>query len=243
MAERVISLNHVQRTAGALSLATPTSIVNLTVHGIGTPIRELDPGEDAFWVTVEQFEDVLEAVLRRSDVRVTFDDGNESDLEIALPHLLKHRLTAQFFIPAGLLGMPGRMDKDGVRELVRAGMSIGSHGWAHRDWRRLAPGQEHDEFVEAHRVLEELTGKPVAEVSVPFGSYDRHVLRRLREAGASRVYTSDGGRASPDSAFQARTSLPSDVDPAWISGVVEGVPSLPRRARRIAARTVKRLRG
>jgi peptidoglycan/xylan/chitin deacetylase (PgdA/CDA1 family) len=213
------------------------------VHGIGTPIRELDQGEDAFWVTVEQFEDVLDTVPRRSDVRVTFDDGNESDLGIALPHLLKRRLTAQFFIPAGLLGMPGRLDRDGVRELVRAGMSIGSHGWAHRDWRRLGPGQELEEFVEAHRLLEELAGKPVSEVSVPFGSYDRHVLRQLREAGATRVYTSDGGRARSDSSLQARTSLPSDVDSAWISRVVEGVPSLPRRARQIAARTVKRFRG
>jgi len=226
-----------------LSLATPTSIVNLTVHGIGTPIRKLDEGEDAVWVTVEQFEGVLDTVPRRSDVRVTFDDGNESDLEIALPHLLKRGLTAQFFIPAGLLGMPGRLDRDGVRELVRAGMTIGSHGWAHRDWRRLGPGQKHEEFVEAHRLLEELAGKPVSDVSIPFGSYDRHVLQRLREAGATRVYTSDGGRARPDSSLQARTSLPSDVDSAWIGRVVEGAPSLPRRARQIAARTVKRFRG
>ena len=224
-------------------MATPTSIVNLTVHGIGTPTRELEKGEDAVWVTVEQFEDVLDAVVRRSDVRITFDDGNSSDVEIALPHLLKRRLTAQFFIPAGLLGMPGRLDTDGVWELVRAGMSIGSHGWAHRDWRRLVPGQEHAEYVEAHRVLEEIAGKPVFEVSVPFGSYDRHVLRRLRENRVVRVYTSDGGRARPDSPLQARTSLPSTVDSAWISRVVEGVPSLPRRARQIAARTVKRLRG
>jgi hypothetical protein len=43
--------------------------------------------------------------------------------------------------------------------------------------------------------------------------------------------------------LQARTSLRSDVDSAWLSRVVDGVPSLPRRARNIAVRTVKRLRG
>jgi peptidoglycan/xylan/chitin deacetylase (PgdA/CDA1 family) len=226
-----------------LSVATATSIVNLTVHGIGTPTRELDPGEDAVWVTVEQFEDVLDTVQGRRDVRVTFDDGNESDLEIALPHLLKRGLIAQFFIPAGLLGRPGRLDRGAVRELVRAGMSIGSHGWAHRDWRRLDSGQEREELLAARRLLEELAGNPVPAVSVPFGSYDRHVLRRLRDAGVTRVYTSDGGRTRPDSSLQARTSLRSDVDSAWLSRVVDGVPSLPRRARNIAVRTVKRLRG
>jgi peptidoglycan/xylan/chitin deacetylase (PgdA/CDA1 family) len=224
-------------------VAAPTSIVNLTVHGIGTPIRELDPGEGDVWVTVEQFEDVLDAAMRRPHVRITIDDGNASDLEIALPHLAKRGLTAQFFVPAGLLGRPGRLDRDGVRELVRAGMSIGSHGWAHRDWRRLAPGQEQEEFVEARRLLEELAGMAISEVSVPFGSYDRHVLRRLRETDATRVYTSDGGRARDGSPLQARTSLRSDVDSAWVSRIVDGVPPLPLRARQVAARTVKRLRG
>jgi peptidoglycan/xylan/chitin deacetylase (PgdA/CDA1 family) len=224
-------------------VAISASIVNLTVHGIGTPQRQLEPGEDAVWVTVEQFEEVLDAVAGRPDVRITFDDGNFSDLEVALPHLVKRGLTAQFFVPAGLLGMPERLGADDVRELVRAGMPIGSHGWGHCDWRRLAPGQEHEELAGAHRVLGELAGEPVSAVSIPFGSYDRHVLRRLRAAGVARVYTSDGGRARQDSWLQARTSLRSDLDSAWIGGVLDGTPPLPRRARQLAARTVKRLRG
>ena len=224
-------------------MTTLRSVVNLTVHGIGTPARELDDGEDDVWVTVEQFEDVLDAVMARPDAQITFDDGNASDVEIALPHLVKRGLTARFFIAAGLLGQPGRLNRDGVRELVRAGMTIGSHGWAHCDWRRLGPGQEHEELVAAGRVLDELAGTPVSEVSVPFGSYDRHVLRRLRAARVSRVYTSDGGWARPDSWLQARTSLRRTIDSTAISQVLDGVPSPSRRARQIAARTVKRIRG
>jgi peptidoglycan/xylan/chitin deacetylase (PgdA/CDA1 family) len=222
-------------------VAAPTSIVNLTVHGIGPAARVLDPGEHDVWVTVEQFEEVLDAVTGRQDVRLTFDDGNASDVEIALPHLMKRELTAQFFVAAGLLGRPGRLDGDGVQELQRAGMRIGSHGWSHCDWRRLAPEHEHEELVAANRVLAELAGGPVSEVSIPFGSYDRRVLRRLREAGATRVYTSDGGHARHDSWLQARTSLRSSVNSDWIDKVL-GRPSVPARARQIAARTVKRLR-
>lgn len=225
-------------------MAAPTSIVNITVHGIGTPDRPLDPDEGDVWVTVEQFEEVLDAVVGRPDVRITFDDGNASDVEIGLPHLLKRGLTGQFFVAVELLEQPGRLDRDGVRELARSGMTIGSHGWAHCDWRTLAPGREREELVEARRVLKELVGEPVSEVSIPFGSYDRHVLRRLRHSGVTRAYTSDGGRARPDSWLQARTSLRSTTtDSAWIENLLNGTPSVPRRARQLAARTVKRLRG
>ena len=53
-------------------------VINLTVHGIGEPPRELEPGEDRTWVTVRQFEQVLDAAAGRDDVRITFDDGNAS---------------------------------------------------------------------------------------------------------------------------------------------------------------------
>lgn len=226
----------------------PDSVVNLTVHGIGKPVRELEPGEDGAWVSVEQFERVLDAVVGRPDVRITFDDGNASDVEIALPRLVERGLVAEFFILAGLLGQPGRLDLDGVRSLLDAGMSIGSHGWAHRDWRRIDwsqadAGQAAEEISDAHRVIGELTGEPVDSVAIPFGSYDRHVLRRLRQARLTRVYTSDGGRAAPNSWLQPRNSLHSQLDDAWVQRVLSRSAPLATQARNRAARALKRLRG
>jgi peptidoglycan/xylan/chitin deacetylase (PgdA/CDA1 family) len=222
---------------------SPTSVVIMNVHGIGVPTRILDAGEDEVWVTVAQFERVLDAAVGRPDVRLTFDDGNMSDVDVALPRLLERGLHAEFYIAAGLLGEQGRLDKDGVRELCRAGMSIGSHGWAHRDWRRLTPDEAHEELAEAPRFLSEITGTPVSSVSIPFGSYDRYVLRRLRQAAVSRAYTSDGGRARDGKWLQARNSLRHTVDDAWIGSTMLGLPSLPQQARQVAARTVKRIRG
>ncbi|MFF3442160.1 polysaccharide deacetylase family protein [Streptosporangium sp. NPDC002721] len=219
------------------------SVVNLTVHGIGATNRELDPGEDLTWVGVEQFERVLDAVAGRRDVRITFDDGNASDVEIALPRLLDRGLTAEFFVLAGLLGEPGRLDEEGVRELVAAGMSVGSHGWAHRDWRRMDTEQSAREITGACRALAELTGRPVSRVAIPFGSYDRHVLAGLRRAGVTRAYTSDGGGARPGSWLQPRNSLRHDLDAGWTAHVLDGRPSPVLRARRLAARAVKRTRG
>src|SRR6185436_18150820 len=101
----------------------------------------------------------LETVAGRSDVLLTFDDGNASDVDIALPLLMKAKVKAEFFVCAGLLGSPGR---------------------AHRDWRTVTESESEQEFVAAHRVLAKLTGAPVTTVAIPYGSYDRHVLRHLR---------------------------------------------------------------
>jgi len=70
------------------------SAVILTVHGIGPTSRSLDPGEDRTWVTLKQFEQVLDAAAGRPEVQITFDDGNASDIEIALPRLLQRGLSA-----------------------------------------------------------------------------------------------------------------------------------------------------
>jgi peptidoglycan/xylan/chitin deacetylase (PgdA/CDA1 family) len=220
---------------------TKRTVAILNVHGIGPVDRKLEPGEHRTWVTVDQFEEVVEAVADRPDVLLTFDDGNMSDIEVALPRLVKAGLRAEFFVCAGLFGRPGRLDADGLRELLAAGMSVGSHGWLHRDWRKIDEAEAREEIAEAHRVIGEIVGAPVTTVAIPFGSYDRQVLRRLRAAHVRRVYTSDGGRARSDAWLQPRNSLREDMDHAWLSHTLGTVP-LMRRARNAAARTAKRWR-
>ncbi|GAA3277840.1 polysaccharide deacetylase family protein [Dactylosporangium vinaceum] len=224
----------------------PTSVVNINVHGIGSAAacpRPLDPGEEHIWVSVEQFEQVLDAAMGRDDVRITFDDGNTSDVEIGLPRLLERGLKAHFFILAGELGAPGRLDRDDVRELLGAGMAVGSHGWAHRDWRRLTDAEAEQEMVDAPRVIGALTGEPVTTVAIPFGSYDRIVLNRLRKAGMRLVYSSDGGQAHTGQWLQARNSVNKDTDAEWIRNTLAGRATPAVQARRMVARRVKKLRG
>ena len=185
---------------------------------------------------------MLDAAVGRPDVVVTFDDGNVSDLEIGLPRLQERGLKARFYVRAGLLGSRAtrRLGRPGLH---RAGMVIGSHGWAHRDWRRWtgaprgAP-QVEEEMLRARQHLGRLTGSDVSEVAVPFGSYDRHVLRTLRRTGVTRVYTSDGGWARRGAWLQARTSIRADDGPDWPRRVMHERPGPGRRARARLARVV-----
>jgi peptidoglycan/xylan/chitin deacetylase (PgdA/CDA1 family) len=181
--------------------------INLTFHGIGGPERPLEPDEERVWLDKAQFESVLDSVAGRTDVHLTFDDGNASDLEHALPQLRRRGLTATFFVVAGRLGAPGFLDEDGVRALADAEMGIGCHGMRHRPWRGLDKRTLWEEVVEARGLLEQVVDRPVSKAACPFGSYDRRVLRFLRRHGYRRTYTSDTGTARPGDWIQARNTV------------------------------------
>jgi peptidoglycan/xylan/chitin deacetylase (PgdA/CDA1 family) len=181
--------------------------LNLTFHGVGRPHPEIDPGEEHFWVGEGDLAAVLDVVAGRTDVALTFDDGNASDAEIVLPQLIARGLTATFFIVGERLGRPGYLDASDVRQLVEHGMQVGAHGMAHVDWRTLDDSVLSRELLDVRRVLEAASGELPSSASCPFGAYDRRVLRRARDAGYERIYTSDGGWANASAWLQPRNTL------------------------------------
>ena len=178
----------------------------------------MDEGEDRTWVSVEQFEGLLDAAVGRPDVTVTFDDGNLSDLEIGLPRLLERGLKARFYVWRGCWASRAGSMRPGCASCTAPAWSSGRTGGRTATggrWTgvRAAPREVEEEIMRARRQLGQLTGSDVSEVAVPFGSYDRHVLRNLRRTGVTRVYTSDGGWARSGAWLQARTSIRSGRRP------------------------------
>jgi peptidoglycan/xylan/chitin deacetylase (PgdA/CDA1 family) len=181
--------------------------LNLTFHGLGSPPESISESEASVWVDAEDFEGTLDRVVGNGNVRLTFDDGNRSDVDVALPALLERGLTATFFVVALRIGESGYLDQEAIRDLARAGMRIGSHGFAHRDWRALNDDALMDELTVSRRRLEVVAGDSVSRAACPFGSYDRRVLAMLRRTGYERVYTSDGGWTKEGSWLQSRNTL------------------------------------
>ena len=209
--------------------------INLTFHGVGEPGRALEPREAGVWVSRRRFVAVLDAVAGRDDVRVTFDDGNASDLEHALPALADRGLRATFFVVAGRLGARGFLDAAGVRTLADAGMAVGCHGMRHRPWRALDDDALREELLDARRTLEDVVQRPVVAAGCPFGSYDRHVLGALRRYGYERVYTSDRGTARTTAWLQARNS----VGPSSGAGLLDTIAAADGHAPTALARRAK----
>jgi len=173
------------------SVSGSPMLLYLNFHGIGDPGRPFEPGEEAVWVGREAFLGMLDALRDMPDARITFDDGNRSDIEIALPELHKRGLKAWFFVCTGRIGRPGFLDVADIRELRDAGMSIGSHGHDHVPWVHLAPDRARVEWPEAKARIEEIVGQTVDEAACPFGSFGRGTFAGLRNAGFRVIHTCD----------------------------------------------------
>jgi peptidoglycan/xylan/chitin deacetylase (PgdA/CDA1 family) len=211
------------------------SMIVLNFHCIGKPRRALDDGEGDVCVDRQQFIEILDAISGRSDVCLTFDDGNRSDVSEALPELVQRGLRAEFFLCPARFGTPGFVDENDVRELQRAGMSLGSHGMDHVQWRGLGESAIEREIVEAKQLLEDAWQAPVETAACPFGAYDRRTLSALRSAGFKRVYTSDGGWANSKDWLVARNTVLRTDSAESIERMLNasgGTRSLVRKAKR-----------
>jgi peptidoglycan/xylan/chitin deacetylase (PgdA/CDA1 family) len=217
-------------------------LINLCFHGIGRPDRQLEPGEDVYWITEDVFHGVLDLVAEDPRVRISFDDGNESDIALGLPALLQRRLHGTFFVLAGRLDQDGSLSSDQVSALVSAGMTIGSHGMDHVPWRGLGEARCRRELVEARTRLETVTGAPVEEAALPLGRYDRRLIGRIRGLGYSRLHTSDRRWADPDAWMQPRFSLRRTDTVESVRREVLTRAALPQRLRDDAVGLVKRWR-
>ena len=219
----------------------------LCLHGVGTPHVGVAPAESFFWVTRQAFTTLLDnIVLTRGTVQipavVTFDDGNDTDALIAMPELAKRGLKAIFFICSGRIGVAHYLDRVALGDLIAAGMEIGTHGKDHRNWRGLDETTLEAELGEARRRIEDVCGTAVTKAAIPFGSYDRHVLKRLRRERFACVYTSDRGLAQCDAWLKPRDTMDRTWSEPEIKEVLAAKPSMKARLRREAAMLYKRLR-
>lgn len=218
---------------------TPDVIVGLCFHGIGHPPAGLEPDAHDYFVGTDLFLAVLDEAVHLPSVRLSFDDGYASDVQVALPALADRGLTATFFPLAGKLGRTGYLDEGGVRALSAAGMAVGSHGMTHRSWRGLDAESEHEELAVARSLIEAAAQAPVTTAACPFGSYDRRALGALRRHGYTQVFTSDRRRARAGAWLQPRYSVRRGDTLDTVRETILAPRPVSERVRCVAASRVK----
>ena len=174
-------------------------------------------------------------------MRLSFDDGNRSDADIALPALAERGLYATFFALAGRLDDPASLRAADLRALRAQGMRIGSHGWSHMPWRSLSAADARREFHDARDALSEASEGVVDRAAFPLGRYDRQSVSGLRRAGYRVVYTSDRFPARPRAWFQARYSVTAADSVESVRRLLTQGPGV-REGRNLAASMIKRAR-
>lgn len=212
----------------------------LNFHGLGDPPAYVDDAERPYWISAELFDELVSRTSARADIAYSFDDGNLSDLTIAAPTLQRFGRVGEFFILTGRLDRDGYLLPEHLQELRDMGMEIGLHGRDHVDWRSLDDKGLDEETIGARQVLSAALGRTIESVSIPFGAYNRRVVRHLMRCGYSAIYTSDGGTAPTGARIKSRTSIRSDMSRARLDEVVGGRSSASVGAKRALSTFLRR---
>lgn len=145
------------------------------------------------------------ADLPPKPVLITFDDAFESVLTRALPVLRKNGFSAAVFMVASAFGgsafwdgesreSPNRLlDAAGLKELLGAGWTIGSHGVTHSDFRRLPAAGMAEEASRSKTALESALGSAVAWFAYPYGGYTEEAKRAVSGAGYELAFATEKG--------------------------------------------------
>lgn len=141
-------------------------------------------------------------------VAITFDDGNRSDHDEAVPLLAIRGFRATFFVCGRRAGSGGELTPEMIRTMRAAGMHIGSHAMTHRFLTSLSGEDEAAELRESRALLESIAGVPVTHFAPPGGRWSSRTARALREAGYTAVSTSVFGFNDPRGARFAYRRLP-----------------------------------
>ena len=128
---------------------------------------------------------------------LTFDDGHLSNAVLVAPILRRHGFTATFFVTASWIGQPRYMAWEHLRDLVTAGMEIGTHSLTHRPPVSLSPAELDHELRESRRILEAGLGTPILTGSAPTGFHNPAIGRTARDAGYKALCVSRIGLLRP----------------------------------------------
>lgn len=137
------------------------------------------------------FADQLSQARGRT-VILTFDDGYADNYTVAFPMLQERGLKATVFMATSLIGRPGYLNEEQLKEMADSGLiSIQSHTASHHHLNGLTKEQVMEEYQASQRELERITGQSVEAVAYPYG--EANIRTAALALGCYRyAYITDG---------------------------------------------------
>jgi len=157
---------------------------------------------------------------------LTFDDGHASDYTDAFPILRELGLRATFFVVPTLVDTPGYVTWAQLREMVAAGMEVGSHSLTHPFVDGLDRAGLEREFGESKALIEDRLGAAVRAASLPRGWAPVGLERVLAALGYRVFCTSRAGWWHPgdDALSMPRVAATHGMPIETFAAIVEAEP-------------------
>jgi hypothetical protein len=126
-------------------------------------------------------------------VSLEFDDAS-SDQLAGVRLAASHGMKVTLFAPSGLLGTPGFMNAEDLRQLQAQGNEIGGHTVDHKDLSQLSPADQRHQICDDRATLQ-AAGLTVTDFAYPFGNWTAETRGILRGCGYESA-RDDGGLRS-----------------------------------------------
>lgn len=152
-------------------------------------------GQGYHIISVEQLADRL---AKGEDVEhyvaLSFDDGYKNNHSVVFPLLQKYDAKASFFVINQDIGDDIHMNQDEIKELIAAGMELGSHTTSHAPLAKIDPKYLAWELATSRYYLKKnFDGYIVRTLAYPNGNYNETVISEAQRYGFYRALTGKVG--------------------------------------------------
>ncbi len=221
------------------TLPLPGTIPVLMYHFVGEPQKS--PGSEGNFVSEKTLEKQMAflkrfryrvislndyyAILRgekRSQGReivITFDDGNYTFADKAVPILKKYRFPVAMFLVSDLIktGEIGSMKLETVKKVQTENpwVNFQPHTKTHAHLLETTDAQLKEELEVSKRELQEMLGVPMVDLTYPYGEFNQRVLEAAQSAGYRMAFTTGYKRLKgiPEGLFsRTRISMNDEAD-------------------------------
>ena len=129
------------------------------------------------------------APLPANNFILSFDDGTVDHFDLVLPLLARHGWTATFFVPTAKLNKPGHLADEQVRQMARAGHTIGLHSHEHRRLDLATDDQMREQISQSQKIIGELVGAKPWLFAPPGGFMNEHIREVALGFGVEGIRT------------------------------------------------------
>lgn len=173
--------------------------------------------------TVIGFDELEDAENIHNPVIITLDDGYEDNYTYAYPVLKKYGFKATIFVVADIIGKPSILSRSQMEEMKDL-VDFQGHTMTHPYLTQLSLEDAEREMVEADKIIEEITGKPVSVFAYPFGEYNKQILEITKKHYKYAVCNGGGLYKTTDSPYEMkRVYVPRWLDIKGFENKIKGL--------------------